>query len=246
MRYFIPDLRLAEELPPQTALQDKLGGLPWGLRAELWPTCRDCEKSQSLLAQLVHDPVRLDLGRAGRVLSIFQCNHNPGECLTYQGGSGANASFIIEPEDLFPGLAALPEDAPKIEREARIVEWLEKDDGITESEAALFWSRKTLLTLPAEIVEPPQLTKLGSVPAWVQNPEDAPKGDWRFLGQLSMIYHFLQPPAINAADICEDTKRYEGHSHYCEGPDFGDLGIGYIFMRAGAEPPECWFFWQCS
>ena len=91
MRCFVPDIRLAAELPEQTKLEEKFGGVPWGLDEELWPTCADCGKHQSLLAQLVHDDTRLNLGREGRVLLVFQCNHSPGMCETETGGSGANA-----------------------------------------------------------------------------------------------------------------------------------------------------------
>jgi hypothetical protein len=61
MRYFVPDIRMPDELPPQCALEDKLGGLPWGLDPAGWPRCRDCGKSMSLLAQYAHHPERLDL-----------------------------------------------------------------------------------------------------------------------------------------------------------------------------------------
>jgi hypothetical protein len=57
---------------------DQFGGLPWGLAPELWPKCSECGKSQSLLAQLIHDPTRLDLGRDGRVLHAIGPNFGDG------------------------------------------------------------------------------------------------------------------------------------------------------------------------
>ena len=124
MRYYIPVLRVPTELPPQSAPEDKLGGMPWGLPHDMRPTCRDCGKSLSLLAQFVHHLNRLDLGRTGRVLNVFQCNHDPGVCSSWEGGSGANACFVTEPEKLTDSLSPTPPDAPPLEREARIVEWL--------------------------------------------------------------------------------------------------------------------------
>lgn len=62
MKYWVPDLLLATQLPPQQELEDKLGGLPWGLPEGLWPVCRSCGKPQSLLAQFTHHAERLDLG----------------------------------------------------------------------------------------------------------------------------------------------------------------------------------------
>lgn len=230
MPYFVPVLRLSAELPPQSAPHDKLGGLPWGLPASLWPTCTDCGKSQSLLAQFVHDAARLDLGRAGRVLSVFQCNHDPGMCSTWEGGSGANACFVTEPEDMVHGLSPLPPDSPPIEREARIVEWRERDD------------------VPAADGEPDVTTstRLGGEPFWIQGPDEAPEGGWRFVGQLDSTYSFLVAPAAGAEGISADPEQWEGRSHYCEGPNFGDGGIAYLFLRDGSTTPRGWFFWQCG
>jgi hypothetical protein len=247
MHYYTPILRLADELPPQSKPQDKLGGLPWGIGPHLWPTCRECEKSQSLLAQFVHDSERLDLGRAGRVLSVFQCNHDPGSCSTWEGGSGANACFITEPEDLSNGLSQLPQDSPVIQLEARIDEWLTQDDGIAQTDAPLFFSDTGLTDLSvAEIDKVTTHTKLGSVPFWVQSADEAPKEGWRFVGQLDSLYSFLRPPSVSFAGLQEDRQRSEGRSHWCEGSNFGDAGIAYLFVRNTSTKPEAWFFWQCS
>ena len=112
MRHFVPDICPAPEVKAETAAQDKFGGIPWGLGRQQWPRCRNCGKSQSLRAQLVHDREWLDLGRAGCVLFVFQCNHDPGMCSTWDGCSGANACFVVEPEDLGHALAELPGDLP--------------------------------------------------------------------------------------------------------------------------------------
>src|SRR6266700_2348210 len=154
MRCYIPILRLAEELPPQSKPQDKLGGLPWGVRPNQWPMCSECGKPQSLLAQFVHDSDRLNLGRSGRMLSVFQCNHDPGMCSTWEGGSGANACFVTEPEDLSDGFCKVPTGSTVVEREARIDEWVMKDDGIAEERVPLFFSEAERLELPeAEIAK---------------------------------------------------------------------------------------------
>lgn len=246
MRYFVPVLRLTAELPPQSRPEDKLGGLPWGLSPRLWPTCSDCGNSQSLLAQFVHHPPRLDLGRPGRILSVFQCNHDPGMCATWQGGSGANACFVTEPEDLVAELAVLPKDSPHLEREARIVEWLERDDEISEEQAALFFSATEFFELPdPEADKPTWSTRLGSVPRWIQSPDEAPDG-WTFIGQLDSTYSFFSAPQSATSGVVEDPGKWEGRSHFCEGPNFGDGGIAYLFLNKTQSTPEGWFFWQCG
>jgi hypothetical protein len=180
------------------------------------------------------------------MLSVFQCNHDPGMCATWEGGSGANACIVTEPEDLGPRLAALPLDAPPIEREARIVEWLGREDDLDEETAARFFASSEYDELTeAETGKVTWSTRLGGVPRWVQGPDEAPEG-WRFIGQLDSTYSFLQAPGVEDAGVAEDAERWEGRSHYCEGPNFGDGGIAYLFLRTGPGTPEGWFFWQCS
>lgn len=247
LRYFVPVLKLPNEMPPQSRPEDKLGGLPWGLTADQWPKCRDCGKSQSLLAQFVHDSRRLDLGRAGRVLSIFQCNHDPGMCATWQHGSGANACFVLEPEDLTSRISAPPDDDPLVEREARIAEWLERDDGIAEAIAPMFFSLARFTELPeSEERKATWSTRLGSVPRWIQSPDEAPEGAWIFIGQLDSTYSFVHPPLSSAPGVVADPEKWEGRSHYSEGPNFGDGGIAYLFLRRTEGLPEARFFWQCG
>jgi len=141
MRYFTPQLQLASELPPQAAPADKFGGLPWGLAAGDWPVCCQCGAPLTPIAQFVHDVARLDLGRPGRMLSIFQCSHHwDVGCEAGLHGSGANACFVTEPEDLLPRLAAVPRDPPRLEREARVTAWIAHEDGIRREDAQRFLS----------------------------------------------------------------------------------------------------------
>jgi hypothetical protein len=247
MRYFRPILEPAELLSPQVAHEDKLGGLPFGLSPVRWPVCKDCGKPQSLLAQFAHHPERLDLGRTGRVLSVFQCNHDPGMCRTWEGGSGANACVITEPEESTGALTGAPSPDTATEREARIVGWQEQDDGLNADEAARFFNADSYFELPrlkTELV--PAGTRLGGVPHWVQSPDEAPSSPWQFVGQLDSTYSFLRPPRADVKGIYIDTEFWEDRTHYCEGPNFGDGGIAYLFVDRQAESPSAWFFWQCG
>jgi hypothetical protein len=250
MRCFLPDIRLASELPEQAALEDKLGGVPWGLADELWPICSDCGKHQSLVAQFVHDDARLDLGKAGRVLFVFQCNHSPGMCDVWAGGSGANACFVVEPEDLSEGLTRLPEDAPPTDLEVRIVGWKEMEDGVAEDQAFEFFDDDAHADLPEEVLAGlPALTHLGGVPTWVQGPDEAPKDSWRFVGQLDSFYSFFTPPASDIPGVYANPQKYLGRTHICQGPNFGDAGMAYIFLSPADDEedvPSGWFFWQCG
>ena len=246
MKYFVPDIRVAAELPPQTTIEDKLGGLPWGLTSADWPKCANCGGSLSLLSQFIHDPGRLDLGREGRTLLVFQCNHAPGECSVWEGGSGANAIFIIEPEAIIEGFTDLPNDSPTIEHEVRVVSWLERDDGVPNGLNAAFFDDDRYLSLPETTREMvTSTTRLGGVPHWMQFPSEAPNG-WNFIGQLDSSYSFLTAPMKTAPWISIDAERWEGRSHVGQGPNFGDGGIAYMFLRPAQGVPDAWFFWQCS
>ncbi|HWA90437.1 MAG TPA: hypothetical protein VG889_10400 [Rhizomicrobium sp.] len=168
MRHFVPALK-PEPQPPLLArvfgrgerATDRLGGVPVGLPTSRWPKCAECGKSQSLLAQFRHQPGRLDLGRDGRMLFAFQCNHDTGLCSTWELDAGANACFAIEPEELTRGPTPAPADNPPADDTLVVEAWIAKDgDGGGE-------------------------TRLGGLPCWLQNENEGPGEGWRFVGQLA-------------------------------------------------------------
>jgi hypothetical protein len=273
MKYWIPDLCLATQLPPQTSLQDKLGGLPWGLPSELWPRCQECGHPQSLLAQFVHHQERLDLGAPDRVLFVFQCNYNPGVCATWERMGGANACFILSMHELTHTLTPLPRDDIELEIETRIEQWIARDDHIPSRAYTHFFHDAGMVALPEAVRQQVMTgTRLGSVPAWIQSAEEGPPNDWHFVGQLDSTYSFYTsvpaPDAIGCqvgreedgrhvyaqptertpgapAWVMVDGQSSEGRTWFTHGPNFGDGGIGYIFIRTTPKP-EGQFFWQCG
>ena len=208
------------QLPQQTKLQSKLGGIPWGVPAGRWPKCKDCHQSMSLLAQFAHHPKVLDLGREGRVLQVFMCNQ-PGThlCETWDPIAGANACFILEPEELEQTLSHVPDDIQSIEPESRIIGWEIYDDDISVEQSRAFYKYDDYFGLEDKILESiSEATRLGSVPFWIQGPDQSlPIDMYRFVGQLS-----------------SDTGEY-----------FGDNGTGYIFLDCSAPLPKGYLFWQC-
>lgn len=205
---------------------EHFGGVPLGLAPDRWPHCADCGKSQSLLAQLQHDAERLDLGGEGRVLLVFQCSHDPGMCESWDQSAGANAAFVIEASELGPFPTPIPDDNPPLDPTIEIVGWVAHDDDIPDSERPLFMADASLSTMTDEQRERSvAATRLGSVPFWIQNADEAPVG-WRFAGQLDST----------------DQATYPGNS----APNFGDSGIAYLFLRdQGDGLPEARMFWQC-
>jgi hypothetical protein len=137
----------------------------------------------------------------------------------------------------------MPADSPSIEPEARIVDWLALDDGISVDQASAFYADEQLWNLPDETRGKVYTeTKLGSVPEWVQSSSEAPGEGWIFMGQLSDSYKFSQKPSTQNGIHIYPSSNY----WMCDGPNFGDGGIGYIFLRHQSGKPDGWFFWQCG
>jgi hypothetical protein len=296
MKYYIPDIKLSVLLNKQTLMEDKLGGLPWGMPANKWPICRQCNNPMLLLAQLSHNGTRLDLGAPGRVLHLFQCGS---DCDTWSHESGANSCFVLEAEVMTHGLTVPPNysiekvidewaidyvfnfpdresirEKYQLQAEVRVLRWIEEEDGISPEDAKYFTNSQDFWNMPDTIKDPYCGTKLGSVPCWVQTPE---LEGLSFIGQLADNYfftHSLPKPdevgcSVGKVNILGCFKYYEPKKRkpsaprfvaeikmksseqkskwVCEGPNFGDGGIGYIFLkRNDPHLPECKFIWQCS
>ena len=223
MKYFVPELALGPLLPPQTELAEKFGGLPWGLSAEQWPLCRECGNPQTHLATLAHHAERLDLGKEGRAVLIFQCGRTPNEtsCEAMDADSGANAVVFLDADKIGIGLTAPPAPGAVHEIEMRIGKWDERHDSVTPELEASFYNADGFWDEPDEarkIVEDSieDGARLGSVPCWVQEPEDIEPG-FHFAAQLAMYYHFPDPiPSADAVGSIvsirrstEDLPRYD-------------------------------------
>lgn len=233
--------------PDPVAFTEQLGGLPFGLPPAKWPKCRDCGASQTFLAQFRHDPDRLELGREGRILMVFQCAHDPGMCATWEAFSGANACLVLEADELDENPQSIPHDAPPLEHAVAVRGWSEHDDLIAPDIATQFYSDETFLKLGKEVWgQVSTSTKLGSVPFWIQSADEAPGPDWKFLGQLDSTHSFANPAAPVPDWVWSDPENFEGRTHYAVGPNFGDGGIAYLFLRPAEPRPEVVMFWQCG
>ena len=198
MKYFVPELALGALLPPQTQLAEKFGGLPWGLPLSKWPVCAECGNPQSHLATLVHDAERLDLGKEGRAVLVFQCNHSPNEtdCETSEATSGANAVIFMDASEMGGTLTEAPVPGAMKEIEMRVVRWTEQHDLVTPELEPFFYKADNYWELREEHEAIADSigsgAKLGSVPGWIQTAEDIGP-PLRFAAQLAMYYHFPDP-----------------------------------------------------
>src|SRR5262245_54306588 len=104
----------------RTGREDKLGGLAFGFPEREWPSCRRCGLPQVYIAQL-HASARLQLGREGRTLYLFQCR-DTGVCDSWEAESGANRALLVD-ADARTGRPTNPPNGTPIEPEAIIVGW---------------------------------------------------------------------------------------------------------------------------
>lgn len=182
-----PLLRRGDQMPDQTGFVDKFGGLPWGLPPDRWPLCHACRKPMILLAQVAHHTGRLELGRDGRTLHVFQCNHDPGMCETWTAASGANACLILEAEHLVSGLTPLPTPDTSVETEVRVVGWTEGDE---------------------DAEEPAMATKFGGLPSWIQGDDEGPAAPWRWVAQFDWQHRLEDGTLCDAANYGDAGMAY--------------------------------------
>jgi len=214
VRNFSPRFELGPRLDPQVGPVDKLGGLPVGIAPGLWPRCADCGAAMSHLGQFVHHPDRLDLGAPGRVLTLWQCEADPGGCETWSWESGANAAVVSDGE-AGAELPVLPPDPGTVlYPEIRVTGWSGSDDGGSG-------------------------TRFGGVPAWEQSADEAPPPPWTFVGQLAS----RQPMRSGPPDLRLDPA-WTASGWYLTNVRFGDDGIAYVFLDRSVDPPAARWFWQ--
>ena len=225
----------------------------------------------TLVLQWFHDHRRLDLGKRGRSVLVFQCPG--GSCPTWDAESGANRAFVLEPSVGPDGLSG-PEECGA-DPEFRILRWTEHEDGIPEEmEPAFFDDTSELPESLSERAAPG--TRVGSVPRWHGGAEDGPGAGWRFLGQVDATMRFQGPiPSAEAAGCPVGRPGPEGYEFRsprttrpgapaaifvekedgaaslwtAEGPAFGDGGTGYLFASVPDRPdapaaPRVRFLWQ--
>lgn len=229
MKYFVPTLQKVSDFNIQTTFQEKLGGLPFGLPADKYPVCKECENPMIFLAQFIHDKERLNLGKEGRNLFVFVCDYEDidyfSPCESWDANSGANACFVVGLENLTNIETKIPESKTSVLRETLIKGWTELDDGITIEESRYFLETQKYDEIEfskfAELLDKTkEHTKLGGLPYWIQYPE-IPSGNYKFIGQLDSDNGF----------------------------EFGDIGIGYIFIEKvenSEQLPKGKFLWQCG
>jgi hypothetical protein len=266
MRYFDPRCELGSRLPAQVSAEDKLGGLPFGIDPGEWPRCGDCGEPLSLIGQFVHDDVRLDLGGAGRTLTVWQCERDPGMCDTWAWESTASQAIV---SDLVGGRVAEPltPETP-VHPEARVVAWDERDDGVPADAYGAYFDDDRWMQLTEEQMSAGGMgTRIGGVPVWIQGAGEAPSPPWTFAVQIADGTQMASaPPTAAETGLGVQRKTADGwvHDHppgvpkdqipswivvddsgwYLGGPNLGGGGSAYVFLDRSTDPPAAGIFWQ--
>jgi len=243
MRIFSPLFEIGTRLGAQVGPQDKIGGVPVGIDPALWPTCAECGATMSHLGQFVHHPDRLDLGAEGRVLTLWQCENDPGSCETYAVDSGANAAVVTDADGTADLPVLPPGPLPFIYPEVRVTRWTEGDDGVPPERVPDYFDDDVRLALDEAWFAPGgSETRFGGVPAWEQSASEGPERPWTFVGQIAG----RQPMRSAPPDVAWSHPLWVATGWHLKGPNFGDDGIAYLFLDRSSDPPGACFIWQCG
>ncbi len=153
--------------------------------------------------------------------------------------------LVLEPEELINAKTGVPEKEVLILPELMVNRWetrAEDTDGKKHSFIG---------------------TKWGGNPEWIQNPEDFP-APFYFVAQLD---YGKKVQLTNLSDMeIVDTYEFNGNMsyqvqlvgeelhwiselgdnmYYCPFANFGDAGVGYLFVDPNVEKPSGKFVWQC-
>lgn len=240
----IPQLVFAGTGDASTADQDvRFGGLPIGLAANKWPRCKECGVKMTFLFQMKHHLERLNLGREGRVLYLFQCE-TENNCSTWDAEAGCNSVIIVEPEewDDTP-ITDVPQDETRMIPAIAVASWESREQREKED----VW------------------THVGGNPIWIQGEEDLGTG-YQFAAQLDFS---LRVVVSDLSELpIEETVEHDGIRSYrlkvgrddyvwisassstpntynCMFANFGDSGSGYVFVNPAEERATGRFIWQC-
>lgn len=217
-------------------LVHKLGGLPWGFPAQLWPICEECGRPMSHLGQFPAcspepDAPVLPLAQ-DEVLFVFKCEWDS-ECSFWDFAEGSNRVLSLPRKALGDSLTVPPDvEAQEGEEELRILpelgvaRWVLQDDGAPAELEEAFYEYGRHDALRDEIASPHRWasewrTKFGGVPYWTGNGAQ---------GQPSI------PPGRLLLQIDNWVTMDDG-SLTCDVANFCSDGTAYVFIDRTQSPP---------
>ena len=213
----------------------KLGGFPWGLRAEDWPRCDVCKGWTSHWGQFVDQ----DAGTDPVVVTVFYCA-TP-ECRGDRKLSRSRLLLAVTPQSaLQTGTTPPPDAHAEVYAEARVVAWREDDDSVPPELAAELavaptrgeWSR-WLRTGRIDEVAVERATmrfRLGGtefVPRSVRR--ELPSSDWTLVAQFQESVKIHGP--------CPEPDDIGGHVRDRRSPDQRRVVRNFLWFHWTATLP---------
>lgn len=245
---------VTRSITPIASAVFKLGGKPVFVSHVVEPKCERCGQNMDFIAQI---PLKSPLKFSKRfaMAYLFMC---PGkfdervglECETWEAFSGANAVILQEDH----GRALIAEGPHRyVDYEVRLQRLPEPNVDVTDERISE--------RVAAQVSED---TKIGGVPAWLQMNETpaCPKCGlpMRFVAQISAepdgplpadAWDAVSPAssrwddATPAVPVTAASRRWDDKNNHAFF-DFGDVGLGYVFVCARDCTNRGAFLWQCS
>lgn len=204
----------------------KLGGNPVFAAQLETLYCQSCGQLMDFIGQFRLDSP-LQLSHRFQIAYVFMCpsqsdGHGWLTCETWKAFSGANA-LLLQQDD---GLALLP-DTPARYPDYELTLQRAPEPDLDVSSFDLTVDEKDQISMA---------TKLGGVPAWIQN-NDTPccpccGETMRFVAQIDAVPDGYFPE--------QSTQWHQYHVF-----DFGDVGQGYVFICPNDCSSDGAFLWQC-
>ncbi|MFN5468376.1 MAG: hypothetical protein ACK5ZC_13050 [Pirellulaceae bacterium] len=267
MKQYEPIFSIGCMNPPQDRLRSKFGGLPWGLSRNHWP------KGMSLLAQLVHEPPRIDLG-GDYVLHLWHWSDPEQYEDPPDYRVDARHALLLPRSQLGRGLIPPPQGT-RLFGEVWIEGWREFDDNMPDDWLPLFYSSKGFREASSReggCIEYGQglRTKFGGQPCWsVAGPDaiDRLPGRIPFLFQTDGWIRLPGPmpdyQKIGATRIEWDNQKQKILKPDRPNPaapwalmegihketiaiiaDFASDGSAYVFLDRSTTPPTPRWTWS--
>lgn len=242
---------------------EKFGGYPWGFPIDKWPVCKWCKKPKSFIAQLKHDTERLNLGRQDYLLYLFSCQEDFDE--------NDECVYTITSDEL-SGNWTKPNSPTIIYPEVIITEWIKEEEEIDQLSCDPFDILAYSISDDLEKIY--SGTKVGGFPSWFQTgplsfiskpceyllqqdeyidlicetlSADSIGYSIVWLNEQNRILKKDQPKNFKYTESLRQSDIYVG----TDGTIFTEIGFygngtAYVMIDRTENPPELFFFTECT
>lgn len=225
-------IQLSRTPVPITQPIFKIGGNPIFLAETMWPHCERCGKEMIFLAQIpLLNPI--SFSTTFQMAYLFMCvaDDRRYQCYPWEAYSGANRVILQTGEKQIVGTPSQPSPYPDYKgyfQQAQETTFYPKDEG------------KERISDTSKRNQPSEQTKLGGIPAWVQYDETPSchicHKPMRLLIQIDAALDGTLP--MNFYQYPQESFLFL---------DFGDAGLGYVFIcPTTCSPQSAAFLWQST